>query len=275
MAAITKAEVKNFILIQDTFAEDEAATLSTEIWKRLSKKYVSTIARVTTSTGTYGSTSPWTTTNLYKTTKDAAGYTLVMISTGSTSTGGTFYFTYGYNDYEDNIARLIPQVEYDLCSYLNNYFDDPAIFVHHGSGLAFVGQTTAADYITDDNDDFSTAGFAAAMDVIIRGGSNAGIHTIASVSSGTLTLNSTGVLISQDQDVAYNAMGGIKIARIKWPQEIKPYLAQMVWYRLKHSRPDNIASERLDDYSVTYINGNAYPTEVLKGVGRWKRAVVK
>ena len=69
-------------------------------------------------------------------------------------------------------------------------------------------------------------------------------------------------------------MGKIKISRINWPNNLKPYLAQLIWFRMNRSRPDNILSERLDDYSVTYINGNAYPTEVLNGLRKFRKAVL-
>ena len=274
MAAITGSEVKNYILIQDSYVENETVTLTSRKWSRLAKKPNVTILRVSSGT-TYGSTNKWTDTNFYQTTTDFLGYTLVKHATYSTHSATTAlvrYITYKYNSYDSDIALLIPQVEYDLCSYLNNWFEDPTVYVHHGAGLAFVKGSTAADYITDDNDDFSTAGFSDGMDIVIRGGSNSGIHTISSASTGKLTLTSTGILVSQDQDVSYNAIGGIKISRIKWPQEIKPYLAQMIWYRINRSKPDNVQSESIDDYSVTYINGNPYPTEIIKGLERFKKA---
>ena len=278
MAAITKQEVKDYVLIQDSYAEDEAITFTSREWRRLSNKPAVEIIKVSTKSADYGSTNKWTSTNFYESTKDRAGYTLVKHSTVSTTTlstaGVTRYFTYSYNEYDENIDRLIPQVEYDLCSYLNNYFEDPTIYLWRGSGLNFVKGTTAADYISDDDKDFSTAGFKDGMDIVVRGGSNAGMYTVSSASSATLRLTSTGALVSQDMDNTFNPMGGVKVSRIKWPQEIKPYLAQMIYYRLNRSKPDNIQSERIDDYSVTYINGNAYPTEILKGVAKWKKVVL-
>lgn len=277
MSAITGAEVKNYILIQDSYVENESVSLSSRKWSRLAKKPNVVILRVSSGT-TYGSTNKWTDTNFYQTTTDFLGYTLIKHATYSTHSATatlTRYVTYSYNDYDANIARLIPQVEYDLCSYLNNWFEDPTIFVHHGAGLAFTKGSTEADKIVDDNQDFSTAGFSAGMDIVVRGGSNAGIYTLVAVSTAQLTLTSTGVLVTQDQDVSYNAIGGIKISRIQWPQEIKPYIAQMIYYRINRSRPDNKQSESIDDYSVTYINGNPYPTEILNGLVKWKRARVQ
>lgn len=170
--------------------------------------------------------------------------------------------------YDTLIGTYIPIIEEDICEYLNNYFEDRAIFVQHASGLAFVRgntatATTQADYVTDDNEDFSTAGFSAGMDIAIAGGSNAGIYTIASVTTGTLTITDTGEFVDQDQDNYYNYPGPIRIARVIWPSWLKPVAAKMIWYQIDKAKPDGAISERVDDYSVTYVNGRAYPAQLL------------
>ena len=271
MAALTRAEVKNYILLKDTVVEQETVDLpATTAGRRLTNQNVTEILRVTTATES--SAAQYTTAD-YKLTDDINNYTLVSnISTGGLSTGGAALFSYSYNEYDGDIDNLIPQVEEDVCEYLNNYFEDNIIYVNKVSGLAFVGG--GPDTITDDNADFSTAGFESGMDVAVRGGSNYGIHTLAGVTAGTLTLDSSNALVDQDQDVSFNHVGGIKISRINWPANLKPYIAKMVWYRMNKSRPDNVKSERLDDYSITYINGNAYPAEVLEGLRKFRKAVL-
>lgn len=171
--------------------------------------------------------------------------------------------------YDTLIAEYIPLIEEDICYYLDNWFQDRVIFVDHAAGLAFNRGNTAtdtveADTITDDNEDFSTAGFAAGMDIAISGGSNYGIYTLASVSSGTLTLTSTGEIVDQDQGASYNTVGSVRISRIVWPDAIKPVAAKMIWYQIDHNKPDGAISEKIDDYSVTYVNGKAYPMQLLE-----------
>ena len=127
--------------------------------------------------------------------------------------------------YDTLIGIYIPIIEADICEYLNNYFEDNVIFIENNSGLAFTRGSTAtsstqADYITDDNQNFSTAGFAVGMDVIIAGGSNHGIHTIAALTSAVMTMTSTGIFITQDQDASYNQVGRIRISRIKWEDRL-------------------------------------------------------
>ena len=274
MAAITREEVKTYIRLKDTIVPHESVVFAaaTTAPKRLSYPYVTSILRLTTSTKSSDST--YTTADYY-TTQDFQDYTLISkYDTGALSTWGTVKVSYKYNSYNDDIDAMIPVVEKDICEYLNNYFEDRVIYVSKVGGIAFVGNTTGADYITDDESDFSTAGFVAGMDVAVRGGSNYGIHTIAAVTSNKLTLASTGILVDQDQDASYNVVGGIRISRIAWPAALKPYIAQMIWYRINRGRPDNVQSERIDDYSVTYINGNAYPTEIINGLKKFRKAIL-
>ena len=182
--------------------------------------------------------------------------------------------------YDNLIEEYIPIVEHDICEYLDTYFEDRAIFVDHASGLAFVRGNTltsvaSADYITDDNDDFSTAGFSAGMQVAIVGGSNEGIYAVASVSSGTLTMTTTGEFVAQDQDVFYRSPGRIRISRIKWPESLKPIAAKMIWHNVSKARPDGVMSERIDDYSVTYETAGVgglrqYPNEIVNALSRFR-----
>ena len=179
--------------------------------------------------------------------------------------------------YDQLIATYIPIIEEDICTYLNNWFEDKAIYLQASSGLAFTRGntstgTTQADYITDDNDNMSTVGFTAGMDVAIRGGANFGIYKIASVTTAVMTMNSTGVFVTQDQDTAYHTVGGVRISRIHWPDSLKPIAAKMIWSQISDNKPGNASQERIDDYSVTYVNGNAYPERLVRALDHWKYA---
>jgi hypothetical protein len=271
MAVITRSEAKNFVLLDDTLVEQEAVTFpNSTAGRRLDNKGVNTIHRVATTTET--SDTGYSTNDFY-TTEDYAGYTLISnISTGSMSTGGAYKIDYSYGQYDDDIDRLLPEVERDICLYLNNWFEDRVIYKEAEGGIAFVSGTP--DYITDDNDDFSTIGFTTDMDIAVRGGSNYGIHTLTAVATNKLTLDSTGVLVDQDQDASHHTVGTIRISRIDWPRELKPYVAQMIWYRIKHSRPSDVKSETIDDYSVTYIGEHQYPRSIAEGLNKWRQVVL-
>lgn len=182
--------------------------------------------------------------------------------------------------YDTLIATYIPIIENDICTYCNNWFQDPVIYRESGSGIAFVrGDTdttdSEADSITDDAAEFSSqptgAGFRGGMDIAVDGsGSNYGIYELAGVSSGTLTLTSTGVLESLDQDSIYRSMGKVRISRINWPEQLKPIAAKMIWYQVDTNKPTGAQAERIDDYSITFAGSNQYPAQLLEGLNQYR-----
>jgi len=101
--------------------------------------------------------------------------------------------------YDTLIGIYIPLIQEDICTYLNTWFQDKAIFVEYSSGLAFVGSCSSRDYITDDNQNFTTAGLTSGMDIVVDGGSNYGFHTLSSgQTSALLNMTSSGVFGDQD-----------------------------------------------------------------------------
>lgn len=190
---------------------------------------------------------------------------ILGIATGSTA-----------ND--KGLETFIPYVERDICLHCNNYFTDTVIYVKDIGSIVFLrGDTdttsTSPDRITDDEDRFTTSGFRSGMDIAIFGGSNEGIYTIASASTGTLKLTSTGEIEDQDPNASYNSVGPILIAKVKWPRALKPTAARMVWHLLDNPYPGDVQSESIDDYSVTYAGEHAYPSRVIDGLTPHKRAV--
>jgi len=183
------------------------------------------------------------------------------------------------DSYDNDIDRLIPYVQEDICDYCNNWFKDPYVYRESVSYISFIRGTTgdSGDVIIDDDSKFLQKGFLSDMDVVVEGGgANVGIHHVTSAVAGQLKLDSTGELISQDPDDTgdNNWIGEIKISRIKWPKAIKLAAAQMVHYLIEHPSPTNVLNERIDDYSVTYAGHNTYPQRILDGLKKYRRAVV-
>jgi len=183
--------------------------------------------------------------------------------------------------YDLEIETLLPIVQDDICEYLNNYFSDPIVYRDGDKALEFVRGTTgttdvSADYITDTDANFKTSGFTTdrQYDILVDGGGfgNSGIHHVRSLSTagGTMTLDSTGALNDVDMDDMDNATGRCRISLIVWPKSLKMYVAQMVWWMIKQAKSLDIKSERIDDYSVTYVNGHAYPERVIKGLQKYR-----
>ena len=177
--------------------------------------------------------------------------------------------------YDSQIAFFLPIVEDDLIQYLNNTFSDGYVYKESGSALSFVrGDSDTADYIGDTEAEFVEKGFLSGMDIIVQGGgANVGLHSVSSASTGRLLLSETGVLISQAQNDTKddNCVGNILISRVKWPNALKLPAAKMIWSLIDNAKVSDVKSEKLDDYSITYIGGNAYPTAITDMLSKWRR----
>lgn len=182
--------------------------------------------------------------------------------------------------YDNQIARLIPYVQDDLVEYLNNYFQDHFVTRESVSYISFVRSTTGSgDYIFDSDDRWTKNGFLSNIDVVVEGGySNMGIHHVVTASTDTLTLSSSGEVISQDpaDSSNENLIGNIRVSRVIWPKGLKRYAAQMIWYNIRRQKETGIQSESIDDYSVTYapLAGGGYPDNIMTGLKPYRRAVV-
>lgn len=179
--------------------------------------------------------------------------------------------------YDTQIDTFIPFVEDDLIDYLNNRFPDGYVFRESGSDFAFVrGDSDTTDFISDTQAEFEEKGFIDGMDIVVEGGgANVGLYNISSASTGKLKLTEFGILIDQEQNDTKDdhAIGNIRISRVKWPNALKLPAAKMVWSLIDNARPNDAKSEKLDDYSITYIGGNAYPSTIIKMLEKWRRPV--
>ncbi len=179
----------------------------------------------------------------------------------------------GTTGYDALIDTYIPLIEEDITNYCNTWFQDKAIFVEYSSGLAFVGSCSSRDYITDDNENFTTAGLSSGMDIAVDGGSNYGIYTLTSGQTSALLnvgTTSNAVFVDQDQDASYNQVGAIRISRIDWPSNLKPVAARMIWYQIDNAKPSGAISERIDDYSVTFAGAREYPMQLVNQLNNHK-----
>ena len=124
--------------------------------------------------------------------------------------------------------------------------------------------------------EFIEKGFLSGMDIIVQGGgANVGLHSVSSASTGRLLLSEYGILIDQDQDDTSddNYIGTVLISRVKWPKALKLPAAKMVWSLIDNAKVSDVKSEKLDDYSITYIGGNAYPSVITEMLQKWRRPV--
>ena len=183
--------------------------------------------------------------------------------------------------YDTVIQSLIPIVEDDVIRYCNQAWQDRYIY-SEGTVLATVRGDP--DTITDSESDFVKHGFLAGMTVYLEGGTgtNMGAYTLDTVAAGTLTLESVNKLIDQDiDDTDAQPMGSLRVSRINWPRGIELPAAQMCWFHVKNGKPDDVISERIDDYAVSYLGGGQqggsqmqYPGRILSGLNKYRRVNV-
>ena len=177
--------------------------------------------------------------------------------------------------YDTQIAYFIPLVEDDIMQYLNNTFADGYVYRESISDLEFVrGDSDTTDYITDTSAEFLVKGFLSGMDIVVDGGyANVGLYNVSSASTGKLKLTEYGVLVNQDQDDTEddNAIGTIRISRVKWPIALKLPAAKMIWYLIDDAKPNDAVSESLDNYSISYAGSNAYPTRILRMLDQFRK----
>ena len=183
------------------------------------------------------------------------------------------------SSYDNDINRLIPYVQEDICAYCNNYFQDGYVYRESMSYISFVRGSTgsSADNIVDNDSKFLARGFLSDMDIVVEGGySNVGFHHVVTAAAGKLTLDSTGEIIGQDpgDTVDDNYIGMLKVSRVNWPRAIKLPVAQMIHYLIENPKPSDIKSETIDDYSVTFVGMHSYPDRVAQGLRKYRRAVV-
>ena len=173
--------------------------------------------------------------------------------------------------YDTVIQSLIPIVQDDAIRYCNTAFQDNSIF-SEGSALATVRGDP--DTITDSESNWINYGFLGGMTVYIEGGggTNMAAFDVASVAAGTLTLTSVNQLIDQDIDDAdAQPFNILRVSRINWPAGIELPAAQMVWFQVKNIKRDDVKSERIDDYAVTYGDSQAsYPDRILQSLNKYR-----
>lgn len=185
------------------------------------------------------------------------------------------YLKLSTTDDDTLIDTLIPQIEEDAIYYMQNAFQDE--FIYRDSDLAFQASTGAGDKITDDNSYFTKCLFSSGMEVWVEGRtSNKGKFTIADVSSGTLTLTSTAEVKTQSS-TSFQSSGRVKVSYMNYPDAVKPYLAQMVGWRLTNegSYPEDHSANTQEGQSISYAGQHGYPTRVLSGLNRWRKFNVR
>jgi hypothetical protein len=277
MPIITTAEVKTLLRLDDTFIRNESLVMDSVAYQRLTYKGNVDIKYVSPDTVNSTIRTTQYDTNDYYSTQDDGGYEIIRrIDTGTIGDTSTIYVAYTYNDYDTIIDSLIPLVERDLCNYLNNYFPDKNTSYEFSEYIMSPRGTTAA-YIEDGDSSFITEGFTSTMDITIEGSyRNAGIYHLTSVGSNRLLISTDDDLTSERDTVEYGS-NTLRVRRVKWPDAIKIYVANIIWQNISRAKNSTIKSKSLGPSSITYqsLDSGAYPPSIYKGLRKWKNAKIK
>jgi hypothetical protein len=163
---------------------------------------------------------------------------------------------------------MIPIAQEDLCEYSSNYFRDDKI-TYTASNLSFVKGDP--DTITDNESEFVKKRFAAAMDIVVEWAhANNGIHELASVAAGTLTLTSSNELVSMAYSDSDYPLGTVRISQVVWPKALKLVVARMVWYLISRNKPTGELNENRDGVVKAYDRTASYPREILEMANKYR-----
>lgn len=166
---------------------------------------------------------------------------------------------------------LLEYAQADLVEYLDNHFQD-SLITYTSRTIAFV--PGSPDTITDSDDQFIAEGFTSGDIAVEYAYANNGIHGVASVAAGTLTLTTTDELVAMSPTDPNHPIGPIKISRVDWPKALKLDVAKMAWflYTMDGARPDDMRAKTIDGTVVQYAGTHAYPSRILSGAKKWRRA---
>lgn len=161
------------------------------------------------------------------------------------------------------IDLLLPLVENDVIEYTNNRFWDEKIWLISNT-IGFV--SSASMTITDSLNDLMEVGFVAAQTIDVYGTlHNDGIYLISSVTTGTITLDSSASLTTETAGTTFY------IRNVVYPKALSLTVAEMINFKLQKVTP-GAKSESIDDYSITFDTmSGGYPQSIATSLNRWKR----
>lgn len=273
MPIITRTEVKRLLKLVDSYTTGESITFSSVAQQKITNGPNVNIIFISADNLNSTKSTRYTTLDYY-TTKRSDNYTNIKrIDTGNISDTETVYITYTYNDYDEYIDYLIPQIQDDLMEYLNYPFLDKQTKYDSGS-LKFL---SSGPYITDSNQRLSSEGFTTDMDIYVdRTRRNWGIYSITSLTDSVITLSSNDSIIAEQSSKEYGAVSP-RLTRIKWPTSIKPLVAQIIWFNIDRAKNSNVKSKSLGPSSVTYanLNSGAYPDHIYRGLKKYRLAKMR
>jgi hypothetical protein len=166
------------------------------------------------------------------------------------------------------ITLMIPNIQEEIVNYCRNRFTNQTFGVYSCS-LEFVSDSVAQDYILGD---FTDIPFQAGAEIYIKGTKlNDGYYTISSKTDDRITVTAIGTMIDETID---SLSEYVYINQTKYSSVLKLAMAYMIQSKID-SYPNNIQSEKMGEYSVSYAtpNGKSYSDSIMSILDSQRRVV--
>lgn len=168
------------------------------------------------------------------------------------------YLGISVTTYDAQIEALIEPVLYDVLDYTKNYFHNNAVKLT-SNNYTFSTMGT----ITVSGTNFSTYSFQSGDEIYIKNSArNDGIYTAKTVSSATITVDTTQTLKSEAWET------NTTIVKMDVPKSLLPIIASMIKFKIDNPL-GTVLSESLGDYSVTY-GGGQYPMGIQTALNKYR-----
>ena len=169
------------------------------------------------------------------------------------------------SDKDTYIAAMIPIMQDYITDYCNDVFLNEDIYVD-GATFSFSSRT-----VSDSDSGFVAAGFVSGMDIFIEGSySNNGLYSLNTVAAASMTTTSADPV--SRVFVAEDAGANLTIYHVQFPQALKMACANMIGYQMSKQNLENVSSEKVGDYSVSYADVTGeYPSNILSTLKHYKR----
>lgn len=167
------------------------------------------------------------------------------------------------NTYDSFIEANIPLIDQIICDYCNNDFIDTEFDYFSSTEISFDNTDNSINFTgIGDKDLIATDTIR-----VYKSLRNNQLFTVDTVNSNSIIVNCIDNITDED------AGEGIFIAKVTYPKSLKMVVAKMIKYLIAQLSEDEVGikTEKIDDYSVTYIDDiSGFPSSIMKSLNNYR-----
>ena len=162
------------------------------------------------------------------------------------------------DSYDQYIEKAILAAEKFVLSETKNFFEVHTDKVIRSANT--ISFDKASNAILDSENLFMECGFISGLLVRVKGSFvNDSFYQIKTVTAGSLVSDTSNRV--KDEAAGFD----VRITVCQIPEEVKLFIAKFInHYKPSKTSKENISSEKFDDYSVTYLNTESLPEDILE-----------